>query len=320
MKATGRIVAVAAAFLVASTASFAQESWELPDPEFPAAGAASSRGVAVAEPVALPDPYLVAGFELSVAHSAVPLEGVPIALSFVPLEIVAQAAETDASTAPAATPQELRGLLNNEFYRDSLRLKKLAEDAFEYGDYDAAASYAAQAAAAADKSDEYVALRLRMKAADDAIAAARAKLGWASGIGAEKNYPTRYAEASSSLEAALGYRDSGDYEAAVQSARRVVDLLANLDSAAPLPAVYVVRTWAEARDCFWNIAGRTYVYGDPTKWQRLYEANKTKLPRPSNPNLVYPGTVLDIPSLMGEDRTGTWDAKTTYTSLPDRKR
>jgi nucleoid-associated protein YgaU len=83
-------------------------------------------------------------------------------------------------------------------------------------------------------------------------------------------------------------------------------------SEAPLPSQYTVRPWAESRDCLWNIAGRPGVYGDPAQWRRLYEANRAKLPNPDNPNLIHPGTVLDIPSIRGETRQGMWDPKKKY--------
>ncbi|MDR2101685.1 MAG: LysM peptidoglycan-binding domain-containing protein, partial [Treponema sp.] len=68
-------------------------------------------------------------------------------------------------------------------------------------------------------------------------------------------------------------------------------------------------------DCFWNIAGRSWAYGDPTKWRLIYNANKAKLPQPDNPDLVHPGTILDIPSINGERRQGMWDANRTYQPL-----
>jgi nucleoid-associated protein YgaU len=82
-----------------------------------------------------------------------------------------------------------------------------------------------------------------------------------------------------------------------------------------LPGQYTVRPWAVSKDCFWNIAGRSWVYGDPYKWRLLYNANKAKLPDPNNPNLIEPGIVLDIPSLQGETREGPWDANKTYPPL-----
>ena len=47
-----------------------------------------------------------------------------------------------------------------------------------------------------------------------------------------------------------------------------------------------------------------------------YEANKKTFRDPNNPNLIYPGQVLQIPSIKGEEREGAWDPSKTYTPLP----
>jgi nucleoid-associated protein YgaU len=83
----------------------------------------------------------------------------------------------------------------------------------------------------------------------------------------------------------------------------------------PLPASYTIRAWSVSHDCFWNIAGRPWVYGNPHQWRVLYNANKAKLPDPNNPNLIEPGIILDIPSLKGEVRQGAWDKDKTYKPL-----
>jgi nucleoid-associated protein YgaU len=85
-----------------------------------------------------------------------------------------------------------------------------------------------------------------------------------------------------------------------------------VEAPALLPGQYTVRPWAISRDCFWNIAGRSWVYGDPYQWRLLYNANKAKLPDPDNPNLIEPGMVLDIPRIHDEIREGLWDANKTY--------
>jgi len=58
------------------------------------------------------------------------------------------------------------------------------------------------------------------------------------------------------------------------------------------PSVYTVGTWEKDRDCLWNIAGKDYIYNDPWKWKRIYKANADKI---KDPDLIYPGQVLDIP-------------------------
>ena len=45
-------------------------------------------------------------------------------------------------------------------------------------------------------------------------------------------------------------------------------------------------------ETLWDIAGYDDIYGDPTKWKRIYEANKDIL---SSPDSLKPGQVLIIP-------------------------
>jgi len=162
-------------------------------------------------------------------------------------------AEGTSTNTEQKTPDSIR---NNEYLLESQRLTKLAEDAYNFGDYDASAGFAEAAIRSAELSDEYVAR--------------------------QTGVPTGVPAA---------------------------------DGTFPLPASYTVRAWSVSHDCFWNIAGRPWVYGNPHQWRVLYNANKAKLPNPNNPNVIEPGTVLDIPSLKGEARQGAWDGNKTYKPL-----
>lgn len=55
---------------------------------------------------------------------------------------------------------------------------------------------------------------------------------------------------------------------------------------------YTVGTWAENRDCLWNIAGRAEIYGDPFQWPKIWQANTDQI---KNPDVIQPGWVLTIP-------------------------
>jgi len=149
------------------------------------------------------------------------------------------------------------GIRNNEYLLESQRLTKLAEDAYNFGDYDTSTSFAEAAIQAAELSDEYVSQQAGITITTTVVPAADA-----------------------------------------------------------LPASYTIRAWSVSHDCFWNIAGRPWVYGNPRQWRVLYNANKAKLPDPNNPNVIEPGIVLDIPSLKGEVRQGAWDENRTYKPLP----
>jgi len=60
----------------------------------------------------------------------------------------------------------------------------------------------------------------------------------------------------------------------------------------PKPKVVVTTHTVVKGECLWYIAGYKNIYGDPTKWPLIYQANKDKV---KNPNLIYPGQVLRIP-------------------------
>jgi len=45
-------------------------------------------------------------------------------------------------------------------------------------------------------------------------------------------------------------------------------------------------------ECLYVISGYSQIYDDPLKWPRIYRANKDQI---KDPNLIYPGWVLNIP-------------------------
>ena len=111
-------------------------------------------------------------------------------------------------------------------------------------------------------------------------------------------------------------------EVAVPAARPPVLVQRNITSVtverAPLPSQYTVRPWRISGDSLTSIAGRPWVYNAPGKWRVLYEANKSRMPQPDNPDLIEPGMILDIPGIMGEIRQGMWDENLSYpTLIPD---
>ncbi|MDR0452190.1 MAG: LysM peptidoglycan-binding domain-containing protein [Treponema sp.] len=207
-----------------------------------------------------------------------------------------------------------RNFLNNEYYRESVRLTKLAQETYDYGDFDLAREYAEKAHENARLSDEYIALQLKIAEAVEAIAAADQRISWAIGVGADRRYPREFAVAAASRDSAVSYYGAESWDDAIAAAHRAINALAFVegDPGILLPAQYRVRPWSVSRDCFWNIAGRSWAYGDSFLWSRLYDANRSKLSDPGNPNLIHPGTVLDIPSIRGEEREGLWNEDTEY--------
>jgi nucleoid-associated protein YgaU len=55
-----------------------------------------------------------------------------------------------------------------------------------------------------------------------------------------------------------------------------------------LPSTHTV----QKGECLYIISGYSQIYDDPLKWPRIYRANKDKI---KDPNLIYPGWVLNIP-------------------------
>ncbi len=76
---------------------------------------------------------------------------------------------------------------------------------------------------------------------------------------------------------------------------RIIDLGNNIKGLYREPSVkkYVVKSWAENRDCLWNIAGNIENYGDPFMWPKIWQAN-TEIIR--NPDIIHPGQELIIPA------------------------
>jgi nucleoid-associated protein YgaU len=209
----------------------------------------------------------------------------------------------------------------------------MAQNAYDEGDYDSSEQYASEAVRYAQLSDEYVVQQLKIKEANDAIAVAKQRLDWAASSGASNAYPAEYAKAQGFYQNSLTARRAEEWDTAIEAANNVINVLAyvrapsasspaatvalpdnrNLpDDSKALPARYTVRSWESSKDCLWNIAGRSWAYGDSFKWKLIFDANKDKMPDANNPDLINPGMVLDIPSIKGEVRQGMWEAGKSY--------
>lgn len=219
-----------------------------------------------------------------------------LALFFIIPVILLPAAEENAEHS-----EFVNNLLNNQFMLENLRLIGLAESSYAESKFDDAIKYAEEAIQYAKKSDEYIAQQLKMKEANDAIAAAQSRLDWVTRSGAAKNNPSELEGAQAALQQALDFRSKEQWDNAITAAKQVVTILSILPEGPVLAAQYRVKTWSQVKDCLWNIAAKPEVYGDPWQWQHLYNANKSKL---SKPDVIQPGTILDIPSIKGEARYG----------------
>ncbi len=201
---------------------------------------------------------------------------------------------------------------NNTYQKLAEQYSIKAEKALDAGEYVLAEEYAEKAAENARLSEEFIKNKLRSESAEDLLLRAKSRLDYARSIHADENYPVAFGAALDYYNQAQNAYDKEDFDTAALLAQKVLDTLAGIKGMNPLPKFYIVQPWELTRDCLWNISGRTYVYNNPWLWENLYEANKSILPEPENPNLILPGMKLEIPSISGEYRSGTYDPDMTY--------
>ena len=133
------------------------------------------------------------------------------------------------------------------------------------------------------------------------LTAAKERLDWAVEYGVPMRFTGIYEEANSAYAQALNARSQNNFDQARESALRVISILAVAEQTPPLPAKYLVKSWNTTRDCLWNIAAKPEIYGNPFRWGVIFNANRDKI---TDPNVIEPGMILDIPSIAGEFRYG----------------
>lgn len=201
---------------------------------------------------------------------------------------------------------------NNTYQKLANEYTKKSQNALDAGEYELAEEYAKKAEENAALSQAFIKKMLAKSDADFAIKTALKKLDWAKSINAERNFPMAYSAAQKSYESAQEAYANEDYAAASSYAKQVLEALAEVREITPLPQYYVVRPWADTKDCYWNISGRNYVYNNPLLWENLYQANKSNMPKPNDPNLILPGMKMEIPSITGEYREGVYNPSKSY--------
>jgi nucleoid-associated protein YgaU len=229
----------------------------------------------------------------------------------------------------AAAVLPAQSLLDNEYYKKAQDLRYQSEQALQEGDYDAAASLAAEAKENLAKSDAFVEEAMSFYRANGWLKRANERIAYAKSIDADVHFKVAYDKAVTDASGAKEALDAKDYEKSLGLSRsafaalegiRVVEATPQVvepEAAEPSwPQYYEVRLLRARRDCFWRIAEYPFVYNDPWKWKILYEANKSLLTDPKNPDLIEPGQVFEIPSLAGEKREGAWDPEKSYPPLP----
>lgn len=204
---------------------------------------------------------------------------------------------------------------DNTYQQQAREYSRLAQEAFDSGEYDLAVEYAEMSSEYTVLSEAYIRTMMARSEAEKQLANLKKQLAYAKSINGDTNYPNYYNAASDGYQKALAAFDAAQYEDVLTLAADALEALSNVSPVNGLPKYYVVRTWKGDRDCFWNIAGRSYVFGNVWDWSKLYEANKDKLEDPENPNIIEPGTILEIPSLHGEYREGTYDPTRKYDAV-----
>ena len=201
---------------------------------------------------------------------------------------------------------------NNTYQKLANEYAKKAEMALDAGHYDESVEFSRLAEENAILSREYTEMMLARKDAEDNIKLAKNKLAWAEKVDAPNIFPMAYSAGKENIENADASFGEEDYPKASDFAKQALAALDGIVETTPLPEFYIVRPWAETKDCYWNISGRHYVYNNPLLWENLYQANKDKMPKPEDPNLIHPGMKMKIPSITGEYRKGTYDSKKEY--------
>jgi tetratricopeptide (TPR) repeat protein len=206
--------------------------------------------------------------------------------------------------------------VENEYQARARLYTKQAHEAFDEGEYEKAIELSRLADENAELSRAYIAKMLARAEANERIMRANTRIQWAESIGADVTFPMAFSAGRQELEIALASFAEENYEAARDAAQRALDALADIRDVTPLPKYYVVRPWAQVKDCYWNIAGRPYVYNNPWLWENLYQANKESMEDPANPNLIHPGMKMLIPSISGEFRDGVYSDGNSYDAFP----
>lgn len=199
-------------------------------------------------------------------------------------------------------------LYDNPNYKRSQELRRQADIAFAQGEYLKAEEYSRESERLSALSREEAETQLLQWVANSWKNRAADRIAFGEKNGAAGALGAGWTEAKVSFALAVREYDAKRYAESTTASKSVLDLMKDFDPSR-LPAFYTVRLIPDARDCFWRIAGYSFIYGDPWKWRVIYEANKNKIPQPDNPDLIVPGIVLTIPSITGEARSGTWSGK-----------
>lgn len=220
-----------------------------------------------------------------------------------------------------------QNLTDNKHQKAGQEYEKQAREAMDAGNYDDANKYAELSSEEYRKSHDYANdLKLKFRAAN-AINLAQSTITDVSNVKTTADfYAKEIAAAKVSLAEARKLYKAESWEESRAKANEALSLLKDIRrvEAEPkqkttsnnvLPRYYTVMSRPSNTDCFWNISGMDGIYGDPTLWKNLWNGNREAMKDSNNPNLIYPGMVIEIPSLKGEVREGNYDPKKNYSAI-----
>jgi nucleoid-associated protein YgaU len=186
------------------------------------------------------------------------------------------------------------------------------EESYQNKDYSDAKDYLSQAKTQIADLMQRGDARALYERAENAVAQADEQ-------GVDESHPDEYETATNLLASAMMDLENSQYQSSMDKSQQVIDtlLIFGIGSAEVLPKYYKVRLLSPRRDCFSKIAGYDFVYGDEYKWKVLYEANKDKIPEADNPHLILVDMIMEIPSLKGEIRQGTYSPDQEYTPFKE---
>jgi hypothetical protein len=189
---------------------------------------------------------------------------------------------------------------SNQYLLECNKLITQAEQASTAVKYDEAIRLATEAQKNAQLSDDYATLQVKIKGVNEAIAATEPRINRAKETGAAKTYAEIFDGAEAAFTEAVDSRTREEWDKSLTAIQRSIALLDTMPGGPMLAAQYRVTS----RDNLWNIAAKPEIYGNPFQWRNIYNANRDKMPESTNPNLINPGMILDIPSISGETRAG----------------
>ncbi len=214
-----------------------------------------------------------------------------------------------------------QNFLDNPYQKAGREYEQQARASMDAGEYEEAARLADQATEEYRKSREYADMMTLKFRAANAINLAERRIAEVATAPGGSNYKAEIAEAKGLVAEAKALFAKESWEESRSKALQAIDALNKITgvktapkdaSGKTLPRFYTVVARPSNTDCFWNIAKMKAVYNNPVLWPLLWKANKDKLRDPENPNLLHPGTVLEIPSAKGETREGSFDPSVSY--------